>query len=30
VRAPEKAEARRNEVLAKMAELGMISRATAV
>ena len=27
VRAPEKAEARRNEVLAKMAELGMISRA---
>src|SRR3954468_9379054 len=30
VRAPEKAEARRNEVLAKMAELGMISRETAV
>ena len=30
VRAPEKAEARRNEVLAKMAELGMISQATAV
>src|SRR3954447_18215544 len=29
VRAPEKAEARRNEVLAKMAELGMISPATA-
>ena len=30
MRAPEKAEARRNEVLAKMAELGMISQATAV
>jgi penicillin-binding protein 1A len=29
VRAPEKAEARRNEVLAKMAQLGMISNATA-
>src|SRR4051812_37499240 len=29
VRAPEKAEARRNEVLAKMAQLGMISQPTA-